>query len=281
MVDKHIALPKTLSDTGELEEWLAKFEICASANGWSDERKAAKILTFLEGEVLVAYIEMADQDKADYDRLVAALKREFRTTGAQFRLMNEFEHRRLLPGETPRVFLYNLKRLLETAMPELSGEAKEKFLFHKFIEGLPKDVSRLMRSSVTDINTTKEALAKANSLTVNFEGDLKEVASVQENEEKFGKILSEMNRRLESLESEQKVAIVQYQSAKSDGRPNSQSVQCYKCHRWGHIARNCRTLQCPSCGKYGHTKSQCWGNANRSVPQARGADRKQDTWPQH
>jgi hypothetical protein len=209
MVDKHIALPKTLSDTGELEEWLAKFEICASANGWSDERKAAKILTFLEGEVLVAYIEMADQDKADYDRLVAALKREFRTTGAQFRLMNEFEHRRLLPGETPRVFLYNLKRLLETAMPELSGEAKEKFLFHKFIEGLPKDVSRLMRSSVTDINTTKEALAKANSLTVNFEGDLKEVASVQENEEKFGKILSEMNRRLESLESEQKVAIVQ------------------------------------------------------------------------
>ena len=57
-----MALPKTIKDGNELDDWLVRFDICANSNGWNNDKKASKIRTFLEG-VLVAYLEMADEDK--------------------------------------------------------------------------------------------------------------------------------------------------------------------------------------------------------------------------
>ena len=42
-------------------------------------------------------------------------------------------------------------------------------LLHRFIEGLPKEIARLMRISSADITTTKDALAKARLLMLNYE----------------------------------------------------------------------------------------------------------------
>ena len=108
-----MALPKTIKDGDELDEWLVKFDICANSNGWDNDKKASKIPTFLEGEVLVAYLEMADEDNTDYSTLVRALRAEFRTKETRFQLMREFERRRLLPGESPRVFCITLRDYLK------------------------------------------------------------------------------------------------------------------------------------------------------------------------
>ena len=107
-VDRHVALQRTLKDGDDLEEWMSKF---AKANGWNAEAKAKKLPTFLEGQALVSYLEMPADDRKNYDEIVKALKKEFRPDGARFVAMREFEKRKLLPGESPAMFLHNLRKL--------------------------------------------------------------------------------------------------------------------------------------------------------------------------
>ena len=54
-------------------------------------------------------------------------------------------------------------------MPELTGEVKEQILLCHFIDGLPTEIPKLMRSLPADITTTKDALAKARLLMMNNE----------------------------------------------------------------------------------------------------------------
>ena len=67
----------------------------------------------------MSYLEMPADNRKNFDEIVKALKKEFRPDGARFVAMREFDKRKLLPGELPAMFLHNLRKLLDVAMPEL------------------------------------------------------------------------------------------------------------------------------------------------------------------
>ena len=159
-------------------------------------------------------------------------------------------------------------------MPELTGEAKEQMLLHHFIDGLPTEIVKLMRSSPADITTTKDALAKARLLMMNNEQLPEEAAHLTTwsvtgstpGLQKLEEMILDIGARLHSLESDSRdisIAAVRYQNKPKEAT-NIHSQQCYRCQQFGHNAKNCcTTLQCFNCGKYGHTNAQCWGNATR------------------
>jgi len=61
--------------------------------------------------------------------------------------LQEFHNRKLLPGETIPLYLYELRRFLEQAMAGLAKEARDQLLIHQFLTGLPEPVSRQLRAT--------------------------------------------------------------------------------------------------------------------------------------
>ena len=63
---KHISVPRPFQ-SGDITEWLLRFDICSKANGWNAAKKALKLPTLLEGEALAAWTELTEEQQADYE----------------------------------------------------------------------------------------------------------------------------------------------------------------------------------------------------------------------
>ena len=58
MADHFVSIPRVF-DSGDFEEWLECYEICAVANGWKE--KALRLRTLLEKEALAVYLELGEE----------------------------------------------------------------------------------------------------------------------------------------------------------------------------------------------------------------------------
>ena len=63
---KHISAPRPFQ-SGDITEWLLRFDTCSKANGWDAAKKALKLPTLLEGEAL--------EEQADYATTTKQLKK--------------------------------------------------------------------------------------------------------------------------------------------------------------------------------------------------------------
>ena len=66
MGEWHISVP-TLFASGDVAEWLQRFEICSTANRWDAATKALKLPTLLEGEALVIWMDLSAEEKDNYE----------------------------------------------------------------------------------------------------------------------------------------------------------------------------------------------------------------------
>lgn len=139
MATGHVSVPKPLCE-GDAREWFQRFEICCAANQWNNEKKALKLPTLLEGEALAVWLELSTEQRTDY----AVAKEHLITKMAptEFVSLEEFHSRKMQPGEAIVLYLYDLKRLLQQAMPELKANAHKSLLLHQFLSGLPPSISR-------------------------------------------------------------------------------------------------------------------------------------------
>ena len=86
----------------------------------------------------MTYLKMLEDDKKDFNRIVSALTNEFIPEEVRVQSLREFEARKQMPGESPHAYLFQFKKLLHTALPNLEGGTKETMLLQHFIDGLPK-----------------------------------------------------------------------------------------------------------------------------------------------
>ena len=76
MANCHISEPKSFAD-GDASEWFKRFDICSK---WRVGTKALKLPTLLEGEALATWLELSEEQQADYEtvkkRMVEKMTRE-------------------------------------------------------------------------------------------------------------------------------------------------------------------------------------------------------------
>ena len=173
MAWKHVSLPHVFSD-GDPVEWFKRYDICCKANGWDDDARVAKLPTLLEGEALAIWSELSEQDQSAYSMARRRIKEKMAPIG--FLSLSGFNQRKLQPGETLSIYLHELKRLLDQAMPNLASAMRNQLLCHQFINGIPAKTSRQLRAS-GEIDNLEKVLERT-KLLMTLDGE--EVAAVSQ-----------------------------------------------------------------------------------------------------
>ena len=134
MATTHVSIPKSFASR-DAREWFQKFEIFSEVNEWDAAKKVKKLPTLLEGEALAVWMELSGKEKSDYGVTKGKLIKKM--VPLEFVWLEEFQKQSIFPGESVGMYLYELKRLLQQAMPELTVEATKQLPIHQFLMGLP------------------------------------------------------------------------------------------------------------------------------------------------
>ena len=180
----------------------------------------------------------------------------------EFVSLDVFHRRKLQPGEALSVFVHDLKKLLEQAMPGLNAAARDPLLLHQFISGLPEAMSRQLRASGE--TTSLDAAVNRARLLMTIEGQGQAAVAVTKDAE------VEHLREQVALLTEQVATL----STGSQSAANQQRLpRCYMCSQLGHIRRDCprrRRPYCFNCQRTGHLARDCFQAKNYYQGNGRG-----------
>ena len=217
-------LPSFIDEKDELDSYLLRFERYAENASWEKDTWAIKLLT---GRAMDVYARMSDADASDYDKLKKALLTRYNYTEDGYR--KRFREATPETEETPDQFVIRLKNYLAKWL-ELSGSSPQNFdalvdlivkeqfisacsedLAMYLLERGPKDLVELTTWAQKYLIAHKEQLSKSK-------------ATVQP-------------RRVDQKKT------TQSKPDSSQGR--QRSLQCYRCHGFGHRQSECGTKISP------------------------------------
>ncbi|KFD59839.1 hypothetical protein M514_27976, partial [Trichuris suis] len=122
-----------------VSDWFLKLELVCRLRRVVDV--AAVIPLRLAGGALTVYLELPDEDKRSVEKVKEALLAAFSMEPLE--AYDNFSSRKLRNGETPDVFLSELRKLAS-----LFGGISEKGMMCAFISGLPDNVRQILRASL-------------------------------------------------------------------------------------------------------------------------------------
>lgn len=246
------------SGAQSVTEWLEKLELVCRLQGVSDV--ASVIPLRLTGGAFAVYLQLSESDRKSAKKVKEELLAAFAVD--PYVAYDQFINRRLCTGESPDVYLADLRRLAT-----LFGGVPDKALTCAFVAGLPEEVRQLLRAgSRMEALDLTQILARARAV-------IREDSPLVSPETSLGAMASPGN--------EQRTAVI--------------NQQCYVCGGPNHLARDClvrrqsdpgsdgtafsgsrrsrRRVRCYRCGGLGHVASMCSGNERREGASAPASSR--------
>eukprot|EP00731_Ephydatia_muelleri_P035288 Em0112g3a len=202
----------------QLDDWLPSLERAAEWNRWSLEEKLMQLAGHLRGKALQEWTLISETERTTYVQAVAALRTRL-DTGSKTLAAQDFRHLCQDEKESVSEYIRKLERTFRVAYgrDNMSQETRDTLLLGQMQEGLKHEVMKA------------PAVSGATSY--------KELCVAAKNEE----------RRLKELQKREHYGKIGHPTPREPTRSNvvkpaektNSTRRCFKCHKDGHIARDC------------------------------------------
>ena len=151
--------PQTFDGKVPWEAYHAQFEILAKLCGWTDEEKAAQLSTSLTGSALEVLTKLDDDERHDYEQLVAVLKQKYGAEHKQELYRAKFRNRKRQVGEKLQDLFDDLENLSTYAYPTADRQLIKMLVKDQFCDALDGDLQIYVKQAKP--KSAQEALATA------------------------------------------------------------------------------------------------------------------------
>ena len=210
-----------------VEGWIEQFEMVAAIGHWDKPTKLANLTTRLRSQAYTFYRSCTPRVRANYEELVAELKKRFTPVRIQSVQSSQFHDRRQKPQETVDGYAQDLRRLFHRAYPRAQQGAQEledmgqSVLAYQFVSGLLPQIKMKLAGVEGSFD---QLLVKARFQ----EAKLRDLAGV----EAPPATPLQQNAPYRSIDGGNTPPQI------ARGRPNPQG-RCFHCDGAGHFARHC------------------------------------------
>lgn len=235
-------LPPLRSFTGEgiqteektFERWLELFEERAQLACWGPAQRLHHLKFLLERTALKAFRSLEVQDREDYDRAIAALRKRFKSVEIEELRGFEF-HRKMQGKESIEELGMDLLALGRKAFPSSHGKEFDRLLKGRFYQAIHVKWQRKLGAPKTG-ESFQELFDRARVLEQHEKQYLESAASRED-------FSSSKNDR----QSRQKTDQHKSEEESKRGSVSSRFVPirdriCYTCKQSGHMSHNCPLL---------------------------------------
>lgn len=276
-----VTSPRHFSGDGKepFEDYLQHFKAMVLLHDWNRGIAALQLEVCLEGHAQKLALELQEEDRRDYDKLVSHLKKRLGKSTREQDYVREFYAREKNLQESPADFAITLQKLARKAFPGREQTEVESLIKRQFATGYG-DANVALALSIenketslwdlvdraTDVldvlKTSKSSVIRKPMIAPIATGKTCSEVCTSSGKPELKKMIADLENEMRQLKNmfskemeELKFSAPRRQD--SYGHRRRFEGNCNHCGMYGHSAKFCRVRVCGRCRKNGHWEDEC------------------------